>query len=63
MSELATFSEIWDYRAGQRDRHMFHDDQGEVDPRAQLTYCAAEELGMIELGCLGFLQTDIERLS
>ena len=48
VAELVEFSEIWDYRAGKRDRHMFHDDQDEPDPHAELTYWAAEELGMID---------------
>ena len=38
---------VCDYRAGKHDRHMFHDDQDEPDPHAELTYWAAEELGMI----------------
>ena len=28
VARLVEFSEIWDYRAGKHDRHMFHDDQG-----------------------------------
>jgi hypothetical protein len=46
VAELVEFSEIWDYRAGMRDRHMFHDDT-DRDDRAELTYWAAEKLGMI----------------
>lgn len=47
VAELVDFSEIWDYRGGERNRHMFHDDQDEPDPNAELTYWSAEELGMI----------------
>jgi hypothetical protein len=47
VAQLVDFSEIWDYRAGKHDRHVFHDDQDEPDPHTELTYWAAEELGMI----------------
>lgn len=47
VAQLVDFSEVWDYRAGKHDRHMFHDDRDEPDPHAELTYWAAEELGMI----------------
>lgn len=48
VAQLADFSEVWDYRAGTQDRHMFHDEDSEADPYAELTYRAADELGMTD---------------
>ena len=48
VGKLAEFSEVWDYRAGKLDRHMFHDSTNDADPHADLTYRVARELGMME---------------
>lgn len=47
VAQLVKFSEVWDYRGGTQSRLMFHEDQGEVDPFEDLTYEAADELGLM----------------
>ncbi len=46
VAELAEWSKIWDYRSG-KSRLIFHDNPAKDDPHAELTYRAAEELGLL----------------
>ncbi len=47
VAELVQFSEIWDYRGGTQSRLMFHEDPDAPDPFEDLTYEAADELGLL----------------
>lgn len=47
VAQLVEFSEVWDYRGGTQSRLMFHEDSGTPDPFEDLTYEAADELGLM----------------